>query len=92
MKKFNEINKLGFFGILGFIGLIGIYTGKKEFYSFFAFFVFFQYLNVIPDELFEENLKKSCIPAFFLTLTSLSISMALGMISNKVSILEKGLE
>lgn len=91
MKKFRELNKLGFFGFLGFISLVGVYTGKKEFFSFFAFFVFFQYFRVIPDELFKANLGRATTPAFFLTLASLAISMALSMLSNEVSILENGL-
>jgi multisubunit Na+/H+ antiporter MnhF subunit len=59
--------------------------------GFFGFFAFFQYFNIITDELFQENLRKAATPAFFLTLISLSISMVLSILSNKVSTVENGL-
>ncbi|MCC0639397.1 MULTISPECIES: DUF3796 domain-containing protein [unclassified Clostridioides] len=92
MKNFKELNKLGFLGFLGFLGLIGIlYNGEIHTISFCAFFVFFRYFNIMPDELFKENLRKAATPAFFLTLTSLSASMVISIISDKTSNIENGL-
>ncbi|MCC0782267.1 DUF3796 domain-containing protein [Clostridioides sp. ES-S-0108-01] len=92
MKNFKELNKLGFLGFLGFLGIAGIsYTGEIHTISFCAFFVFFRYFNIIPDELFKENLRKAATPAFFLTLTSLSASMVISIVSYKISNIENGL-
>ncbi|MCC0638045.1 MULTISPECIES: DUF3796 domain-containing protein [unclassified Clostridioides] len=91
MKSFRELNKLGFLGFLGFLGLAGIYAGEIRTISFCAFFVFFRYFNIMPDELFRENLRKAAVPAFFFTLSSLSVAMVLSIISDNISTIENGL-
>ena len=59
-----EKNKLGYLGYLGFIGVLGLWMGSFAHIAFLIFFFFFTYSNVIPDELFKENIKKSALNAF----------------------------
>ncbi|ADY55447.1 hypothetical protein Sgly_1122 [Syntrophobotulus glycolicus DSM 8271] len=57
-------NKLAYLGFLGFIGFGGLIGGKANLFSFLPFLIFFSYINVIPDELFWENVKNSAFYAF----------------------------
>ncbi len=58
MKR-KKINYLGFLSLLGLIGLLGIWTGNTGLCGFFGFLYYLRYFNVIPDELFLENLRKA---------------------------------
>lgn len=67
-------NKFGLIGFVSLLGILGFYTDERLFLSFFAFALFFEYLFVIPDELFVENMRKAAMWAFFsnLTITTLA--------------------
>jgi len=73
-------NKLAYIGFLGFIGVGGIFLEGGTLFSFFAFFSFFSFANVIPDELFWENVKRSALRAFFAQLAVSSTALATGSI------------
>ncbi|RDY27831.1 DUF3796 domain-containing protein [Romboutsia weinsteinii] len=90
-KRIKKLNKLGFLGFLGLIGLIGCFTDHTGFYGFFGFFLFFYYFNVIPDELFKQNLMKATTPAFFLNLITVSISLFISAFTKDISILVGGM-
>ncbi len=64
MKK--RINYLGFLSLLSLISILGIITDNKGLFGFLGFISYFHYFKVIPDELFMENLYKSCTTAFLL--------------------------
>jgi hypothetical protein len=57
-------NKLAYLGFLGFIGLLGLYWGSFSHTAFLVFFFFFSYAKIIPDELFQENIRKAGLRAF----------------------------
>lgn len=61
-------NKLGYLGFLGFVGILGLYWGSFTHSIFLIFFFFFSYRNVIPDELFKENIKKSALVSFMVNM------------------------
>ena len=73
-------NKLAYLGFLGFIAIGGIVFREPPLYSFFAFFIFFSYANVIPDELFWENVKRSGLRAFIVQIFISSAALAVGSI------------
>lgn len=58
-------NKYGLLGLVSILGIWGLYENEPTFLSFLAFIPFFQYLFVIPDESFKENMKKASSWAFF---------------------------
>lgn len=62
-------NKFGLIGLVSLLGFWGLHTGEQLFIAFFAFALFFEYLFVIPDELFVENMRKAAMWAFFSNLT-----------------------
>lgn len=61
-------NNLGYLGYLGFIGVLGLWMNSFVHIAFLLFFFFFTYANVIPDELFKENIKKSALNTFMLNM------------------------
>ncbi|MCL2579202.1 MAG: DUF3796 domain-containing protein [Oscillospiraceae bacterium] len=71
-------NKLAYLGFLGLVGIGGFITGDLLMFSFFAFFVFFTYANVVPDELFWENVKRAALRAFIVQMVVSSIAVAVG--------------
>jgi hypothetical protein len=71
-------NKLAYLGFFGLVGFGGIFFEGGTLFSFFAFFSFFSFANVIPDELFLENVKQSALRAFFAQLTISSTALAIG--------------
>lgn len=90
-RRIKKLNKLGFLGFLGLIGLMGLFTDNTGFYGFFGFFSFFYYFNVIPDELFKENLMRATTPAFFLNLITMSILLFISVFMKDISILAGGM-
>lgn len=84
-------NKLGFLGLLGLIGILGIITEHRSFLGFFGFLVYFRYFTVIPDELFKNNVRKAVMPAFFIGIVIMSITIALTVIIKEKTILFLGL-
>ena len=73
-------NKLAYLGFLGFIGIGGILLLKPPLFAFSPFFIFFSYRNVIPDELFWENVKRSAFRAFIMQILISSAALAIGSI------------
>lgn len=71
-------NKLAYLGFLGLIGLGGIFPGNAALFSFLSFFTFFSYANVIPDELFWENVKTSALRAFVAQIVISTVTIAAG--------------
>ena len=57
-------NKMGYLGCIGFIGILGLWVGNFAISTFLVFFFFFTYAEVVPDELFKENIKKAALNAF----------------------------
>lgn len=90
-KSIKELNKLGFLGFLGLIGLMGFFTDNTGFYGFFGFFSFFYYFNVIPDELFKQNLMKATTPAFFINLITMSIIIFISVSTSNIDLLAGGM-
>lgn len=90
-KRIKKLNKLGFLGFLGLIGLIGFFTDNNGFYGFFGFFSFFYYFNVIPDELFKQNLMRAATPAFFLNLLTVSIILFISVPAKNIDLLAGGM-
>ena len=80
-------NKLGFLGLLGLLGIFGIITEYREFLGFFGFLVYFRYFNVIPDELFKDNVRKAVVPSFFIGIVIMSLAITLTLITKQKSIL-----
>lgn len=76
-------NKLGYLGFLGLIGILGLWMGSFTHIAFLVFFFFFTYANVIPDELFKENIKKAALKAFIVSMViNTLIMIASSVISN----------
>ena len=63
MKK---INYLGLLSLLSLIAILGWKTGNTGLYGFYI-----RYFWVIPDELFQQNVRKSATFAFFAEMISL---------------------
>ena len=68
MKK---INYLGLLSLLSLIAILGWKTGNTGLYGFFGFAYYIRYFWVIPDELFQQNVRKSATFAFFAEMISL---------------------
>ena len=64
-------NKLGLFSILALLGFLGFWTENKGFFGFFGFAAYLSYFNVLPDELFWQNVQKAATTAFFIQMLSL---------------------
>lgn len=58
-------NRLSLFGFFGFLGFLGLLTDNPGCYGFFGFFAFFGFINILPDELFIQNVNKAAKNAFF---------------------------
>lgn len=71
-------NKLAYLGFLGLLGFGGLIIQNTTLFSFFPFFIFFSYANVIPDELFWDNVKKSALHAFIVQTIISTIIIAAG--------------
>lgn len=87
MKK----NKLGYLSFLGILGLLGLATEKTGLYGFFGFFACSYYFNVIPDEMFKQNLLKASAISFLLVLITMISSIVLFSISNNFKFIYGGL-
>lgn len=57
----NKLAYLGFLGLLGFAGFLG----DSWLFCFFANFTFFNYIRVVPDELFWNNVRVCSTRGFF---------------------------
>ena len=68
MKK---MNYLGLLSLLSLIAILGWQTGNTGLYGFFGSAYYIRYFWVIPDELFQENVRKSATFAFFAEMISL---------------------
>ena len=68
MKK---MNYLGLLSLLSLIAILGWKTGNTGLYGFFGFAYYIRYFWVIPDELFQQNVRKSTTFAFFAEMISL---------------------
>lgn len=69
-----KVNKLGFLSILALLGFMG-FTVSTPFFGFFGFAQYIRYFFVTPDEMFQQNLRKSASYGFFsgIWVTSLAI-------------------
>ncbi|MGF7058141.1 DUF3796 domain-containing protein [Brassicibacter mesophilus] len=75
MKKFNYLSLLS---LLSLIGLLGWKTGDISLYGFFGFAYYIRYFFVIPDELFQLNVRKASTAAFLCQMISLVLFMFSG--------------
>ncbi len=66
-----RINYLGLLSLLSLIAVLGWKTGNTGLYGFFGFSYYIRYFWVIPDELFQQNVRKSATFAFFAEMISL---------------------
>lgn len=69
MKR-KQINYLGFVSLLSLLALLG-FGGNRGFFGFLGFLAYARYFSILPDELFMENLRKSCTAAAMAQLMSL---------------------
>lgn len=75
MKTTHSINKLGFLALLTLLGFFGFFTTAGMF-GFFGFAYYARYFFVVPDELFEQNVRKSAAYGFFSGIAATAILMA----------------
>lgn len=66
-----NFNYLGLLSLLALISVLGWFTGNDGLYGFFGFFYYIRYFWVIPDELFQFNVRRAATFAFFVELLSL---------------------
>lgn len=71
-------NKLSLLGLFGLLGLLGLITDNPGFYGFFGFFGFFGFANVLPDEMFKNNVNRAAKNAFFAGLIIYPIIVVIG--------------
>lgn len=62
--KTGKRNPLCYFAVLGIIGFLGVYMMAPAVIVFLLFFFFWGYRDMIPDELFWENVRKAGLRAF----------------------------
>ena len=62
-------NKISYLGYLGIIGVIGLIIRSFTHSIFLVFFFFFGYAEIIPDELFKKNVRKSGFKAFVVNMS-----------------------
>jgi hypothetical protein len=84
-------NKLGLLGLLGLLGVVGFFNPNKVYFAFFAFLYFGRYFFVIPDELFNENVKRAATPAFFTGMVIYTLIAALTAFSISIKFYVTGL-
>ncbi|GAB6181303.1 hypothetical protein JCM14036_26220 [Desulfotomaculum defluvii] len=67
----NKFGYLGFLGFLGFIGLLGFCVDLYYFvfFGFFGLTIYFRYFRVVPDELFQKNVRIAALPTLFVSIT-----------------------
>lgn len=70
-------NKLGYLGFLGLLGFVGLFAHNYVYCALFVFLYFLRFFWVIPDELFQENIRKAATPAFFLSMIIYAFTAAL---------------
>lgn len=66
-------NYLGFLSLLSLIGVLGIVTTNKDFLGFWGFAYYVRYFFVIPDEMFQQNIKQAASIGFFSGVATTSI-------------------
>ena len=89
MKKIK--NYYGFVGLLGLMGFIGVFTKNREWLFFFVWLLECRYFNIIPDEMFKQNLFKSAGIAFFITCPTMLIFIGIANFTNNADLLRTGL-
>lgn len=89
MKK--NKNYYGFVGLLGLMGFVGVFTENREWLLFFLWFVECKYFNIIPDEMFKQQLYKSAGIAFFITCPTMLIFIGIANLTNNAELLRTGL-
>lgn len=70
MKRFNS---LGLLSLLAVIAVLGLLTDNKGWFGFLGFLYYLRYFQVIPDEFFLENVRKTATLAFFTGMLSLVV-------------------
>ena len=70
MKRFNS---LGLLSLLALIAVLGLLTDNKGWFGFLGFLYYLRYFQVIPDEFFLENVRKTATLAFFTGMLSLVV-------------------
>lgn len=83
-------NPFGFFGLLGLIGFLGFLPDRQAFWGFFGYFVFLRYFTVIPDELFQTNVRKAATPAFFVAVVCSTLALAAKVLTSDPQWIERG--
>ena len=63
-----KFNYLSLLSLLSMIGILGFFTENK---GFFGFLVYVRYFSVVPDEMFQLNVRKAATISFFTEIISL---------------------
>ena len=66
-----KFNYLSLLSLLSVIGILGFFTENKGFWGFFGFLVYVRYFSVVPDEMFQLNVRKAATISFFTEIISL---------------------
>ncbi len=62
--KMRTFNPLVLLSLVALLALFAIPTNNDGLWGFLGFAYYLRYWNVLPDELFYENLQKACTTAF----------------------------
>lgn len=82
--KQKKFNKLTLIALLGLMGILGLVTEKKGFLGFFGYLYYLRYFMVIPDELFENNVRKAGSFGFFTGMAVSAITISYFVLSGNV--------
>ncbi len=72
-----KVNKLAFLSILTLLGILGMATEHKSLLGFFGFAYYIRYFFVIPDEMFQQNVRRAASIGFFSGVWSTGIAVAI---------------
>ena len=90
MKKLQN-NKLGYLSLFSLIGFFGIFTEYNSFMWFFGYIGYAYYFTVVPDELFEANLRKASTITLLIVLLLSSATIIIGTFSEDYGVFLTGL-
>jgi len=75
-----KLNRLGFLSLLSLLGILGLFVDNSGLLGFFGFLYYLRYFFVIPDELFQENVRKATSIGFFTGVAATGLVFALRVV------------